>query len=68
LRRSHAEKASATKIKPEFKREKRTGENSSTLSNEDEDEGDVTVMSESNRRKRSRLSVKGAEVIDISDD
>ena len=55
------------KIKKEFTREKRTRQRSATLSN-DEDEGDVTFVSETNKRRRTRESMENAEVIDLSDD
>jgi len=53
------------KVKKEFKREKRARQRSATLS--DDDEGDVTIMSENNKRRRTRASMENAEVIDLSD-
>jgi hypothetical protein len=54
-------------IKKEIKREKRARQRSATLSNNDDDEGDVTIMSENNKRQRTRASMENAEVIDLSD-
>lgn len=66
VRRSRAEKAAAVKIKQEPKREKRARKHSDGV-NDDDPEGDVTVMSESNKRKRTRESMETAAVIDLSD-
>lgn len=55
----------SVKVKKEFKREKRARQRSATLS--DDDEGDVTIMSENNKRRRTRASMENAEVIDLSD-
>jgi hypothetical protein len=55
-------------IKQEFKREKRARQRSATLSNDDDDEGDITFVSETNKRRRTRESMEMSEVIDLSDD
>jgi hypothetical protein len=55
-------------IKQEFKREKRARQRSATLSNDDDDEGDMTFVSETNKRRRTRESMEMSEVIDLSDD
>jgi hypothetical protein len=55
-------------IKQELKREKRARQRSATLSNDDDDEGDITFVSETNKRRRTRDSMENAEVIDLSDD
>lgn len=55
-------------IKHEIKREKRTRQRSLTLSNEDDEEGDVTFVSEINKRRRTRESMENSEVINLSDD
>lgn len=67
VRRSRAEKATVAKVKREIKREKRTRERSATLSDDGQGEGDVTFMSESSKRQRTRESMEGAEVIDLDD-
>jgi hypothetical protein len=67
VRRSRAEKASAVKIKQEVKREKRAREHLDGSTSADE-EGDVTIMSENNKRQRTRASMENAEVVDLSDD
>jgi hypothetical protein len=54
-------------IKQEFKREMRARQRSATLSNDD-DEGDITFVSETNKRRRTRESMEMSEVIDLSDD
>ena len=58
----------AVKIKQEVKREKRARERSATLGSDDDEEGDVTFVSETNKRRRTRDSMEGEEVIDLSDD
>ncbi|GAB7327866.1 hypothetical protein MBLNU13_g11655t1 [Cladosporium sp. NU13] len=63
----HGKRASV-KIKKEVKPEKRARQRSTTLSNEDDDGGDVTFVSETNKRRRTRESMENAEVIDLSDD
>jgi len=68
VRRTRAEKASTTKVKQEFKPEKRVRERSATLGNDDDEEGDVTVTSHTDRRKRARASMEGAEMIDLTED
>lgn len=55
------------KIKKEFKREKRSRWRSATPGNDDEDEGDVTFVSETNKRRRTRESMENAEVVDLLD-
>lgn len=62
------ERRPAVEIKKEFKREKRSRQRSTTLSNEDDDEGDVTFVSETNKRRRTRESMENSEVIDLGDD
>jgi hypothetical protein len=61
------ERRPSVKVKKEVKREKRARQRSATLSN-DGDEGDVTFVSETNKRRRTRESMENAEVIDLSDD
>jgi hypothetical protein len=67
VRRSRAEKASTVKIKQEVKREKRARKHFDGGHGGD-DEGDVTIMSENNKRRRTRASMDNAELIDLSDD
>ncbi|KAM0701950.1 hypothetical protein Q7P35_010860 [Cladosporium inversicolor] len=62
------EKRPSVKIKEEIKSEKRTRQHSATLSNEDDGEGDVTFVSEANKRRRKRESMEGEELIDLSND
>jgi hypothetical protein len=62
------ERQPSVKIKQEFKREKRARQRSATLSNDDDDEGGVTFVSETNKRRRTRESMENSEVIDLSDD
>lgn len=57
------------KIKKELKREKRARQRSATLSDDDDaKEGDVTFVSETNKRRRTKESMENSEVIDLSDD
>ena len=58
----------AVEIKQEFKREKRARKRSVTLGNDDAEDGDVTFVSATNKRRRTRDSMEGEEVIDLSDD
>jgi hypothetical protein len=63
------ERRPSVKVKQEFKREKRTRQSSATLSSDDNDnEGDITFVSETNKRRRTKESMENAEVIDLSDD
>lgn len=59
----------SVKIKKEIKREKRSRRRSATLSSDvdDDDEGDVTFVSETNKRRRTMESMENAEVIDLVD-
>jgi hypothetical protein len=57
----------SVKIKKEFKREKRSRRRSATPGNDDEDESGVTIVSETNKRRRTRESMENAEVIDLVD-
>ena len=57
----------SVKIKKELKREKRSRRGSATPGNDDEDEGGVTIVSETNKRRRMRESMENAEVIDLVD-
>ena len=61
------ESQKAAEEKDAAEREKRTRQRSATLSDED-DEGDVTVVSETNKRRRTMESMENAKVIDLSDD
>jgi len=61
------ERRPSVKIKKEVKREKRARQRSATLS-DDNDEGDVTFVSETNKRRRTRESMENSEVIDLGDD
>jgi hypothetical protein len=67
VRLLRAARASTVNVKQEFKREKRARERSVTLG-ADDDEGDVTITSISDRRKRVRASMGDAEVVDLSED
>lgn len=62
------ERRPSVKIKQDSKREKRTRQSSATPGTDDDEEGGVTFVSESNKRKRTRESMEGEEVIDLSDD
>lgn len=67
-----AERASAARIKQEVQHERRVRERSITLSdggdNVDDDEGDITVTSQSDRRrKRARTSAGAVNAIVIDD-
>lgn len=64
VRLLRARAADRVKIKQEIKREKRGHERSATLS--DDEDGDITITSEGNRRKRAKIVDE--EVVDLTDD
>lgn len=70
VRLLRAAQASKVKVKQEGKPQKRRRARSPTLDIDDDegDEGDVTITSYTDRRKRARSSIEGAETIDLTED
>ena len=62
---------SMVNVKQEYKREKRARERSVTLgagAREDDEEDDVTVTGQWDRRKRARGNADGEDVVDLTDE
>lgn len=60
---------SMVNVKQEFKREKRSRQRSVTLgAGEDDEEGNVTVTGQWDRRKRARASADGEDVVDLTEE
>jgi len=68
IRLLRAARQPAVKIKKESKPAKRARKRPVPLNNDDDDEGDVTFVSESNKRRRTKESMEGEDVIDLSND